>query len=131
MAMDEALHPAPGPTSDDRSFAMAVHLGTLVSVLLGGWGFNLLVPLVGYLWKRERPFVAEHAREQLNFQLSLTIYAVIAVILAVLTIGLGLLVLVPLAIIVALVALFAIIRAAIAANRGESYRFPLTMRLVS
>jgi uncharacterized protein len=129
--MDDPNRPVDGPSSDERTWAMAMHVGTLVAVLAGGWGLHLLVPLLAYLWKRDDAFFADHAREQLNFQLSLTIYAIVATIGAVLTLGIGLLVLIPVAIVVALVALFTIIAAAIAANQGRPYRFPLTIRMVT
>lgn len=118
--------------SSDRNWAMAMHLGTLVVLLTGGWLVNLLVPLVALLWKRDTSsFIADHAREQLNFQISLTIYSVAAVVLVVLTLGIGVLVVVPVAIVAAIFVVVAMIKAALAASRGESYRFPLTMRFVS
>jgi uncharacterized Tic20 family protein len=120
------------PSADDRNLAMLVHVGTLAALLIGGWGLHIAVPLVGYLWKRESStFIAEHAREELNFQISLTIYVLVAGLLALLTLGLGLLVLVPLGLVVGIVALVVMIRAALAASRGERYRYPMTMRFVS
>ncbi len=120
------------PDSNDRNWAMAMHLVTLVVVLTGGWLLNLIVPLVGLLWKRDASsFIADHAREQLNFQISLTIYMVAAIVLTVLTLGLGLLVIIPIGLALAIVVIVVMIKAALAASRGEQYRFPLTMRLVS
>jgi EpsI family protein len=83
---------APGEaTADERNLAMLMHLLTLISLLLGGWFVHILVPLVAWLWKRETsPFVAAHSREQLNFEISLTLYAIVAGLLALLTLGLGL-----------------------------------------
>lgn len=124
--------PGDGPSSDDRNLAMLVHVGTLISLFIGGWGVNIIVPLIGYLWKRESsPFVAEHSREELNFQISLTIYTIVAIVLAVLTLGIGLLVIIPLGLVVGIVVIYVMIRAALAASRGEQYRYPLTLRLVS
>lgn len=115
----------------ERNWAVGMHLLTLVALLTGGWLLNVLVPLVGMLWKvGDTGFLAEHSREQLNFQISLIVYSIVAVVLAFLTLGLGLLVILPLAIVIALVAIFVIIRAALAASRGDQYRFPLTMRFV-
>lgn len=120
-----------GPTDGERTFAMAMHVVTLVALLTGGWLLNVIVPLVGMLWKGDTSaFVREHSREQLNFQISLIIYSVIAVVLVVLTLGIGLLAIVPLAIILGIVVLVVMVIAALAANRGEHYRFPLTIRLV-
>ena len=125
--------PQPGePNGDDRNLAMLVHVGTLISLFLGGWGLNIVIPLIGYLWKRESSsFVASHSREELNFQISLTIYSLVAVALAFLTLGIGLLVIIPIGLIAGIAVIFVMIRAALAASRGEEYRYPLTMRFVS
>ena len=118
-----------GPTESERNWAMAMHLVTLGVMFLGGW--QVVVPLVGLLWKGgESGFVADHSREQLNFQISLIIYTVVAFVLAVLTLGIGLLVIVPIALLVGLVVIIVTILAAVAANRGDAYRFPLTIRMV-
>lgn len=118
------------PSADDRNLAMLMHVITLVVLLTGGWLLNVLVPLVGMIWRREDEFLAEHSREQLNFQISLIIYAIITAVVLVLTLGLALLVVIPVGIVVALVILWVMVRAALAASRGEQYRFPLTIRLV-
>lgn len=120
------------PSADERNLAMAMHIATLLVLLTGGWLLNVLVPLAGMLWKREgATFLADHSREQLNFQISLMLYVVIAGLLALLTLGLGLLVIIPIGIVVGIIAIVVMIRAALAASRGEAYRFPLTLRLVS
>lgn len=123
--------PSTGPTGDERNLAMATHVGTGIAVIVGGWLVNVLVPLVVWLWQRKRSeFVRVHALEELNFQLSLTIYAIVAIVLAVLTLGLGLVVIVPIALVLVLVVIYVMVRASIAGARGQEYRYPLTMRLV-
>lgn len=130
--IDEPEHITPGgPTAEERNWAMASHLGTAIAVLVGGWFVNILVPLLLWLWKKEQSaFVADHAREELNFQISLTLYVVLAVVLAVLTLGIALLLIIPVAIVFVIVVIYVIIRASLAASRGERYRYPLTMRFV-
>lgn len=104
-------------TGDERSMA------TLAQVLAIFTGF--LGPLVIYLVaKDDQPFVKHHAAEALNFQITVTIAAIVSGILTLLLIGLLLL---PLVLIGALVLE---IIAAIAANKGEWYRFPVNLRLV-
>lgn len=120
-----------GPGSDERNLAMATHVGTAIAVVVGGWFVNVLVPLGVWLWQRERsPFVRQHALEELNFQISLTIYAVVAFVVTVLTLGLGLLLIIPIALLLVVVVVYTMVRASIAGSRGEPYRYPLTMRLV-
>ncbi len=124
--------PGEGSTDSDRNLAMLVHVVTLISLFAGGWLVNVLIPLVGYLWKRESStFVADHSREELNFQISLTIYSLVAALLAILTLGIGLLVIIPVVLVVGVVVIYVMIRAALAASKGEPCRYPLTLRLVS
>ena len=73
-----------------------------------------------------------HAREALNFNLSVFLYLIVggiaAVVLTLILIGL-LLFPVLVAIVIAWIVLTII--AAVKANGGESYRYPLTIRFVS
>jgi uncharacterized Tic20 family protein len=112
------------PDPGERNWAVAGHLGALVGLLfaLG----HLLVPLVIWLLKRDSSdYVAEHARESLNFQLSMTLYAIVAGLLVFVLIGyllLGLL---------AIADFLLVIVAATHASRGDLYRYPITLRLIS
>ncbi len=104
--------------SDSRGWAVAAHLLPLVSLAIIG-------PLFVWLIKRdEDEFVEAHAREALNFQLSMLIYGLISALLIIVLIGIVLLLAVGISAFV-----FAIIAAIKAAN-GESYEYPLTMRMV-
>lgn len=111
---------------------MAAHASAVVGVLLGGLP-AFLGPLVVWLLRRDAndPFATEHAREALNFNLSVIIYAVAAGVLSVVTLGLALLVVVPAAIVAFIAYVVVSVQAALAASRGATYRYPLTMRLVS
>ncbi len=94
---------------------MAAHLLPLIGLFLIG-------PLIVWLIKREEdPFVEEHSREALNFQISILIYGIIMVITII-----GLILLIPLAIF----AFVAEVVAAIKAANGDKFRYPLTIRLV-
>lgn len=115
-------HPS-GLSSETRNWAMAAHL----SAFLGAWvALAFVGPLVVWAIKREEhPFVAEHAREALNFNLTLLIYLIVAGILAFVLIG------IPLLIAIGIAWLVLTIIAAVRAANGESYRYPLTIRFVS
>ncbi|MFC4059449.1 DUF4870 domain-containing protein [Planomonospora corallina] len=111
-------HRGPRPGSDDTTMAMLCHLLGLLTGFLG--------PLVIYLVKKDQsPYVRDQAGEALNFQLTLLIAYVVAWVLAFALIGFLLL---PLIWIGSLV--FMVI-AAVAANRGENHRYPMTIRFVS
>jgi uncharacterized protein len=124
--------PGPGLSSETRNWALAAHL----SAFLGAWiALAFVGPLVVWLLKREEhPYIDHHAREALNFNLSVLLYGVVLAILAipigVLTLGLGLLPVILLFGALALGWLVLTIIAAVAASNGEAYRYPLTVRLV-
>ncbi len=104
---------------------MACHLASL-AIFLGVPFGNIFGPMVIWLIKRgELPAVDMHGKESMNFQISMTIYYVIAGVLC--TILIGFLFLAALFI---LHVIF-VIQAAVAADRGELYRYPLTIRFIS
>ncbi len=105
--------------SDSRGWAVAAHLLPFVSLAIIG-------PLFVWLIKRdEDAYVEDHAREALNFQLSILIYGVVSAILILAIIGIVLL------LAVGVFALVMAIVAAVKAANGEAYRYPLTLRLVN
>jgi uncharacterized Tic20 family protein len=118
--------------ADSRNWAMAAHGTALAGVLLGGVP-AFVGPLGIWLLRREQhdPFATEHAQQALNFNLSVIIYAVVAVGLSIVTLGLLLLLVVPLGVLGFVGYLVVTIRATIAASRGEAYRYPFTISLVS
>jgi hypothetical protein len=103
--------------SDDRMLAMFCHLGGV----LGGF----LLPLIIWLVKKdESSYIDHHGKESLNFQLTMMIGYLFALPLAFCTFGITALA------IFALIVTFSII-AAMAANRGEKYTYPMTIRFIS
>ena len=119
-------------TQEDKTWALLAHIGSLVSAW---FAFGFIAPLVVMLVKQDRPFVRRHAVESLNFQLSLLLYSVAGVVVAffvvVLTLGVGLLVVLPVVLVIALLALVFIVRATMRAGNGEDYRYPLSLRFIS
>ena len=110
--------------SQERTWAMIAHLAAL-AVFIGIPFGNILGPLVVWLIKKEESsFVDDQGKEALNFNISVTIYAFAAAILILLVIGIILLIGIGIAMIVF------IIMAAIKANSGEEYRYPLTIRFI-
>ena len=122
------------PSKEERQWAMFAHLSALLGGLLtsafGGWGF-FLGPLVIWLMKKdEMPFVADQAKEALNFNITVSAIFLLLLIFTILTIGIGALLTVPVAMVVGIGALVLVILAAVKANDGVAYRYPLTIRLV-
>lgn len=117
------------PTSEERNWAMAAHLGSFVAAYPA---LGLLAPLTVLLVKgNASPFVRRHAVESLNFQITTLIWAGIGFVLVVLTLGVGIVVVVPIAVVVAIFYLVVVIVGGVRASGGRGYRYPLTWRFVS
>jgi hypothetical protein len=102
---------------DARTFAMLAHLLGIFTCFVG--------PLVIWLVKKdEHPFVDEQGKEALNFQITIAIAFIAASLLSFLCIGF---LLFPA---VGVVNLVFCIMACIAANKGEHYRYPVSLRIV-
>ena len=113
-----------GLSRDARKWAMICHIIALVGLLGNGIGF-LVGPLVVWLIKREDdPFIDEQGKEAVNFQLTMLIAALASALLVLVVIGIVLLVVVGL-----LMVILPII-AAIQANEGTHYRYPLSIRFI-
>lgn len=110
--------------SDVRMWAMIAHLASLIVFIIPVFG-NIIGPLLIWVLKRdEHPFISDQGKESINFQLSITIYIFISVILIFAAIGIVLLILVGLASVILTVI------AAINAYDGKAYRYPLTIRFI-
>jgi hypothetical protein len=123
-----------GPSASDRQMAAVAHLAALLAALATSWFAGVagtIGALIVWFAVRDRSaFAAEHARETLNFNLSMFIYAVATVIVVIFTLGLGLVVAIPLWIVLALAWIVCTIVAAFRAYDGQSYRYPFTIRFV-
>ncbi len=119
--------------TDGRGLAAVAHVAALVAALATSWFAGVagsVAALVVWLLARDRSgFAAAHAKEALNFNFSMFLYAVASVLLVVFTLGLGLLVAVPVWIVLAIAWLVFTIVAAVKAWDGEIYRYPLTLRI--
>ena len=76
------------------------------------------------------PFVADQAKEALNFAITVSLACLALLVLTVLTLGIGALVTVPAFAIIGITAFVLVIIAAIKANEGVAYRYPFALRLV-
>ncbi|MGI9824783.1 DUF4870 domain-containing protein [Agromyces sp. Marseille-Q5079] len=97
---------------------------TLVNI--GGIFFGFIPALLGYLILKDKgPFVRAHTATALNFQITMTIASIIAAILWVIVVG------ILLSIAVAVVVVVFSIIAAVKANQGQPYTYPLSIKFVS
>lgn len=123
---------SPEPTSDQQTWRVLAHASALIQFV----GIPSFVgPLVVWLIRREDPVVEPHARVALNFQLSLIIYFVVGVVVAIIAaltivgILLSVLIFIFLGVLVVAEVVFAIL-ASLAASRGEMYLYPMSIELI-
>ena len=116
------------PTAEERQWAMFAHLSALIGGLLTGHWLGIgcfLAPLIIWLVKKDTmPFVADQAKEALNFNITVMIAGAICWILVFVLIGFVLLWA------LAIVWIVFTILAAIKANEGVTYRYPFALRLI-
>jgi len=107
---------------DEKLWGMLSHLGGLLGLSMG---LGFVPPLVIFLLMKDKsPFVAGHAREALNFQLSFLIFGAVCIIFFWL--------LFPILLLMAggVLMLVVGIVAGIKANQGEFMALPLTFRMI-
>jgi uncharacterized Tic20 family protein len=112
--------PVATPGGNEKMWAIICHI-SVISV-----AFGLVAPFAVYLaYRHESDYVTHHAREALNFHLSLLLYCLCCVPLVFLF-GLG----AVLIIIAAFGSLVLGIIAAVKSSEGNLYRYPLTIRFI-
>ena len=111
------------PDSNERTWAMLCHLAALGGYILPAG--NIIGPLLVWnIKKDEYPLVAREGRASVNFQISMTIWIIIALLLCFACIGF------PVVVALALTDLICIIVAAVQASCGRSFTYPLTIRFI-
>lgn len=122
--------PAPaggfGARNGDAAWAT---LGYLGAILLSPIFLGPVIPLAAWLSRRDKtPFLRYHAARALNMSMSGLLYAIccgiLGAMLALDTVGVALIVALPLLSLLWLVQLRYLIRGALAAQRGEPYELP-------
>nr|WP_293841198.1 DUF4870 domain-containing protein [uncultured Arsenicibacter sp.] len=122
--MENQQLPPPPPVQplnpqDERTWAMLAHL-----LALTGAGF--IAPLIIWLIYKDRSaYVSYHAKESLNFQITIIIAGFVCFLLMIVLVGLLLIW------VVGIGALVLTVVAGVKANNGEYYRYPLTIRFIS
>lgn len=104
-------------SSDERLFAVFAHLGTIIS--------SFLIPLIIWIIKKDdSKFVDYHGKEALNFQITIFLGYIVGGILAIFIVGMFLI------FACWILSLVCAIMAALKANEGKEYRYPLTWRII-
>ncbi|QEC52290.1 hypothetical protein EDD80_106160 [Anseongella ginsenosidimutans] len=114
---DQTPPPWNSVNSDDRLFAVFAHLGTIIA--------SFLVPLIIWLVKKDdSAFVDHHGKEALNFQITIFLGYIAGGLLAPFLIG------IPILFACWILSLVCAIMAAIKANEGKPYRYPISWRII-
>lgn len=116
-------------SKDDQNMAMLAHLASAILSLLSFATASILAPLVMWFIYKDKPgyaFTTESARRAFNFNFSLWLVSMASWLLMMVTFGL--LFFVPLVVSTVVTVLMVIFHslAAMAANRGEQYTYPMT-----
>lgn len=120
----EPVEDASTTTDEEELWGMLCHIAAFAGLVIP-FG-NIVGPLVIWLIKKdEMPFVDEHGKEAVNFNITVAIVLVFCFILTFLFIGILLL---P---ILGIVFLIFTIIAAVKASNGESYEYPVSIPFVS
>jgi uncharacterized Tic20 family protein len=126
--MIDPLGTAAGPalvptTPEEKTWGMACHLSALAGYAVP-FG-NIIGPLLVWLLKKDTmPFVDDQGKESLNFQITVTIAALVAGLLILVLIG------IPLLVAVALTDVVMIVLASVKTSEGVAYRYPVNLRFL-
>lgn len=113
----------PVPSRDVRQWAMFCHFSAFLGLVMP-FG-NLLGPLIVWQLKKDLdPFVDAQGKEALNFQISMSLAALLCFMLMVVVIGF------PLLALVSITAVVLTIIAGVKANEGRAYCYPFSWRLI-
>ncbi|GAB3388712.1 DUF4870 domain-containing protein [Humibacter soli] len=111
--------------ANEKMWAMLINLGGGIIAFISYATLAFLPALIGFLILKDRgPFVRESTKNALNFQLTLLIAVIVGWITAFIFIGFLILLAAWVVNIV-----FSII-AAVHSNRGEVYRYPMTIQFI-
>ncbi len=109
--------------ADEKQWAMFCHLASLVGFIIPFGGF--LGPLVVWQMKKHNmPFVDDQGKESLNFQITMAIATIVALLLVFAVIGILLLS------VIVVFQLVVVLMASLRANEGVAYRYPLSIRFI-
>jgi uncharacterized protein len=113
------------PSENERTWGMLAHLSALAGLVFPMVG-NILGPLFVFLARGDRSaFVAAHAKEALNFNITVTLAAVVSALLMLVFVGFLLLC----ALFIAWLVMT--LMAAIRASEGAAYRYPFALRFLN
>ncbi len=112
----------PDAGESERNYAVMTHLSLLAMHLTA---VPILGPILWLIRRHDTPFLDDHGKEAVNFQISMLIYSIVSVILMPVC-GIGFATLVG----TYVLAIVGCIMGAAAAHRGEFFRYPMSIRII-
>lgn len=109
--------------SEERNWSLFSHLGMVAGMVipLG----SILLPLIAWQVNKDKSeFITDHAKEALNFQLTMLIIYIGCALLCIILIGF------PLLFIAFVMDIVYSIKGAIKASNGEYYDYPFNFRII-
>ena len=123
--------PAPMLESEARTWAMLAHIIAAAASVMSAGTIAFVAPLIIWLLYKDRSaLVAHHGKQNLNLQITSLVLGVGAVLIGVVTLGIGLIITLPLWGLYVLYALIISIVAGVKAYNGEYYSIPLAIPFI-
>ncbi len=118
--------------SQEKTWSILAHLSAPIAALISAGMLNFIGPLIIWaLYKDKSQRVRHAAAGAFNFNLSLWIFYAVLVVVSVVTLGVALLITIPLGIVVWIGSMIIHVLAAIKANNGEVYTYPMQIPVLT
>lgn len=119
--------PLPPSSPEEKQWKVILHLSALAGLIIPCG--NIIAPLAIWLIKKpELPGIETEAKKVLNFQISFAIYMIASIVVA--AVGSCLIVPIILPLVVGIAWLVYTIIGGVKTSNGESYEFPLTIKML-
>lgn len=123
--------PVPMLESEARTWAMLAHIIAAVASVMSAGTIAFVAPLVIWLLFKDRSaLVAHHGKQNLNLQITALVFGAGAVLIGIVTLGIGFFITLPLWGLYVLYALIISIVAGVKAYNGEYYSIPLSIPFI-
>lgn len=117
---------------DERTMMLLAHLSAPISFLLSGAWLPFLGPLLVWIFYKDRSQAVRVASAgAFNFNVSMTIATWALWLSVILTLGIGFLWAIPMWIVLFVVQIWAHVKGALMASRGEVFEYPFQIRILS
>ncbi|WP_256838726.1 DUF4870 domain-containing protein [Ornithinimicrobium faecis] len=119
-------------SGDERTWMILAHVSAPIAFIVSAGWLSFVGPLLVWLFKKDSsPKVRQAAAGAFNFNLTFWLLYLLGWVVAIFTLGLGFVVAIPFWILIFLVAAYVHIKGAIRASRGETYRYPFQLPVLS